>query len=144
MTEAAKLRAGDRVLEIGTGSGYQAAVLAELANKVYTIEIHDQLAERTRMALAAAGYSEIQLRVGDGYRGWPEAGPFDAIFITCATPEIPPALLEQLAVGGRLIAPVGEDEQVLQVFTKGPSGMTTENLLDVRFGRMLGEVRRDR
>jgi protein-L-isoaspartate(D-aspartate) O-methyltransferase len=144
MTEAVQLHAGDRVLEIGTGSGYQAAVLAEMSADVYTIELHDQLAQRTLDNFRRLGLDEIHLRTGDGFFGWPEAAPFDAIIVTCAAPEVPAPLLEQLAAGGRLVIPLGEDEQQLQVLTKAGGETTTRALMDVRFGPMLGEVRKVR
>ena len=144
MTAAANVKRGDRVLEIGTGSGYQAAVLAEMGAEVYTIEIVPHLAERTRQVLAVLGYDKrIQLRVADGYFGWTEAKPFDAIIVTAAAPLVPPPLLAQLKDGGRLVIPVGDDaEQKLQVITKEHLGTTTIQLFDVRFGPMTGEVRR--
>lgn len=140
MTEAAKIGPDSRVLEIGTGSGYQAAVLAELGAKVYTIEIHEQLAERTRKALALIGYDDIELRVGDGYRGWPEAAPFDAILVTAAAPTVPQPLIDQLAIGGRMVIPVGEGDQELQVITRTTDGIETRTMFAVRFGPMLGEI----
>ena len=123
MTELAALSEGDRVLEIGTGSGYQAAVLAELAAQVYTIEIVGPLAERAARTLESLGYASVRVRHGDGYRGWPEAAPFDAIVVTAAAPRVPPALLEQLTVGGRLVIPVGDAYQELEVHTRTPSGV---------------------
>lgn len=141
MTQAAKVKAGDRVLEIGTGSGYQAAVLAMMGAKVYTIEIHEQLAKRTKLVFERAGFRDVQLRIGDGYFGWPDAAPFDAILITCATPIIPQPLLAQLKPGGRIVAPVGDDfEQELVVLTKSSSGIVRESLMGVRFGLMHGEI----
>jgi protein-L-isoaspartate(D-aspartate) O-methyltransferase len=115
MTELAALGPGARVLEIGTGSGYQAAVLAEVAGAVYTIEILAPLARRAEATLSRLGYGRVHVRQGDGYRGWPEAAPFDAIVVTAAAPKVPPALLEQLADGGRLVMPVGDREQHLEV-----------------------------
>ena len=107
MTEQLRLRGDERVLEIGTGSGYQAAVLAELAREVYSIEIVEELGERARADLARLGYSNVHVRVGDGYRGWPEQAPFDAIIVTAAPGHVPQPLIDQLAVGGRLVLPVG-------------------------------------
>ena len=145
MTEAAKLAPGQRVLEVGTGSGYQAAVLAELGADVYSIEIVEPLAKRTKVLLEKMGYSKIKLRTGDGYRGWPDAAPFHAIVVTAAPPEVPAPLVEQLAVGGRLVIPVGEYEQHLEVHVKQPDGSTTvERLFEVRFVPMTGEAQATR
>ena len=141
MTAAAKIGKGSKVLEIGTGSGDQAAVLAVLGAKVYTIEIYDGLAKRTRKVLSQLGFDDkIQLRVGDGYFGWPDAAPFDAILVTAAAPEIPTPLVSQLAIGGRMVIPVGDTEQMLQVVTRGPDGTTVDDLFGVLFGPMLGEA----
>jgi protein-L-isoaspartate(D-aspartate) O-methyltransferase len=137
MTEAAAVRSGDRVLEVGTGSGYQAAVLAALGADVYSIEIVEPLARRAAETLARLGY-RVHLRHGDGYRGWPEAAPFDAIVVTAAPPRVPPALVAQLAPGGRLVIPVGEEEQELQVLRRGPSGIETRTIVPVRFVPMVG------
>lgn len=143
MTEAAAVKPGDRVLEIGTGSGYQAAVLAVMGAKVYTMEIADDLGPRTRDVLKAAGFGAVNFQVGDGYFGWPDAAPFDAILVTCAVPgPIPPPLLAQLKTGGRMVLPIGTDDQQLVVITKTPRGIEREPLLDVRFGPMVGEVER--
>ncbi len=144
MTEAARVRPGARVLEIGTGSGYQAAVLAELAGEVDTIEFVEPLAREAAARLAALGYRNVNVRAGDGYRGWPERAPFDAIVVTAAPPEIPRPLLDQLAVGGRLVAPVGEGEQELVVVERTAAGLTTRNLLPVRFVPMTGEAQQRR
>ncbi len=137
MTEQLRLRGGERVLEVGTGSGYQAALLARLAAEVYSVEIVPELAEGARRVLLdELGLSNVQLRIGDGALGWPEAAPFDRIVATAATPEIPPAWLAQLAPGGRLILPLGEAEgdQVLRVVDRGDDGRSLEtDLLPVRF-----------
>jgi protein-L-isoaspartate(D-aspartate) O-methyltransferase len=144
MTEAAQLTPGERVLEIGTGSGYQAMVLAELGVAVYSIEIVEPLATQTAATLARLGYGpeRVQLRIGDGYQGWPEAAPFDAIIVTAAPPEVPPPLVEQLAVGGRLVIPVGEGVQDLKVLTRTADGVTEETLFGVLFVPMTGEAQR--
>jgi protein-L-isoaspartate(D-aspartate) O-methyltransferase len=142
MTQAAEVGPGDKVLEIGTGSGYQAAVLAELAREVYSIEIVEPLAVRAKAALEAAGYDRLHLRTGDGYRGWPEAAPFDAILVTAAPEEVPQPLVDQLAVGGRLVIPVGSWEQELLVIERTPSGIERRSILPVRFVPMTGEAQR--
>jgi protein-L-isoaspartate(D-aspartate) O-methyltransferase len=123
MTEAARVSAGERVLEIGTGSGYQAAVLAEIAGEVYSIEIVPELAERARALLAELGYRNLHVRTGDGYAGWRERAPFDAILVTAAPSHVPPALVAQLAVNGRMVIPVGTGEQEMRVITKTRSGV---------------------
>jgi len=142
MTEAARLRPGDRVLEIGTGSGYQAAVLDALGANVWSIEIVPDLAERARRALAAAGASRVTVRAGDGTGGWPEEAPFDAIVVTAAPEQVPQALLDQLKVGGRLVIPVGAGSQELLRITRTATGFEREPLLPVRFVPMTGEARR--
>ena len=142
MTEAAAIRPDSRVLEIGTGSGYQAAVLAEIANRVYTIEIVPELAARSGALLAGLGYDNVETRAGDGYRGWPDAAPFDAIVVTAAPDHVPPALVEQLAVGARLVIPVGNFFQDILIVTKTETGTTTESVLPVRFVPMTGEAQR--
>ena len=141
MTEALGLRGGEKVLEVGTGSGYQAAVLAEIAALVYTIEIVEPLAERARADLARLGYRTVQVRAGDGYKGWPEAAPFDAIIVTAAAPRIPEPLKAQLKDGGRLVIPVGEDDQSLVVVTRNGSRYEERTVLPVRFVPMTGAVR---
>ena len=134
MTELLAVKEDHRVLEIGTGSGYQAAVLAGLAREVYTIEIVRPLAETAAAAFARLGYRNIHARVGDGYRGWPEHGPYDGIMVTAAPDHIPPALVEQLKPGGRLVIPVGEIWQDLLVLTKNADGTTTRTtVVPVRF-----------
>jgi protein-L-isoaspartate(D-aspartate) O-methyltransferase len=139
MTEAVKLRPGDKVLEIGTGSGYQAAVLAEMGNDVYTIEIMPELADRARDDLKRIGYADVHVRAADGYAGWPDAAPFDAIIVTAAAPNIPGTLFDQLATGGRMVLPVGEDDQILQVVTKTKDVPQVDTLFEVRFSQMVGE-----
>ena len=136
MTRLLKLTPDSKVLEIGTGSGYQAAVLSELSKHVYSIEIVKPLLEHARKNLAAAGYTDVRLRYGDGYNGWPEAAPFSAIIVTCAAGHIPPPLLEQLAVGGRMVIPVGKrfGTQYLILVTKNMDGtISSRNILPVRF-----------
>ena len=141
MTEALGLRGGEKVLEVGTGSGYQAAVLAEIAAQVYTIEIVAPLAERARADLARLGYANVHVRAGDGYLGWPEAAPFDAIIVTAAAPKIPEPLKAQLKDGGRLVIPVGEEYQSLVVVTRTGSRFAEQTVLPVRFVPMTGKVR---
>jgi len=141
MSEALALEPTHRVLEIGTGSGYQAAVLAELAAEVYSIEIVGALADRARAILLAQGYRNIEVRHGDGYAGWPERAPFDRIIVTAAPAAVPPALVEQLAVGGRLIAPVGVVDQVLTVVKKTAEGVTERRTLPVLFVPMTKQIR---
>ncbi len=140
MTEAAALPPDAKVLEIGTGSGYQAAVLAEVASRVYTIEIVPELAERSGALLAELGYDNIEVRGGDGYGGWPEEAPFDAIVVTAAPDHVPPALVDQLAVGARLVIPVGSFYQDILIVTKTEAGTTSEAVLPVRFVPMTGEA----
>ncbi|MGH9363520.1 MAG: protein-L-isoaspartate(D-aspartate) O-methyltransferase [Thermoanaerobaculia bacterium] len=140
MTSLLDLGPGDRVLEIGTGSGYQAAVLARLAGEVYTIEIVPELGERARRTLAELGYANVQVRIGDGYRGWPEAAPFDAILLTAAPTEVPPPLLGQLKMGGKMVLPLGRWWQELVMLTKTPSGVVREEVAPVRFVPMTGEA----
>jgi protein-L-isoaspartate(D-aspartate) O-methyltransferase len=138
MTELAAVRPGDRVLEIGTGSGYQAAVLAQLGAEVDSVEIIEQLATSARQRLAALGYERVRVRHSDGYLGWPERAPYAAILLTAAPPEIPPALIEQLALGGRLVAPVGPaGDQRLIVLTRTPAGLTRREEGGVRFVPMI-------
>ena len=139
MTEALELERDSRVLEIGTGSGYQAAVLAEMCRDVYSIEIVEPLGKEAAERLKGLGYQNVHLRVGDGYRGWPEAAPFDAIIVTAAPEEIPSALLDQLAMGGRMVLPVGRGIQTLLRVRRTPKRFTIENLLPVRFVPMVKE-----
>lgn len=140
MSEALRLRPTSRVLEIGTGSGYQAAVLAELAREVYSIEIVPALAHRATALLQQLGYRQVHVRVGDGYLGWPEKAPFDAIILTAAPPRIPAPLLAQLRVGGVLVAPVGRGLQRLVRITRVAQGYRREELLGVRFVPMTGRA----
>ena len=139
MTEALDLTRQHRVLEIGTGSGYQAAVLGELAGEVFTIEIVEALAERSRQLLAELGYRNIHVRAGNGYAGWPEEAPFDRIIVTAAPDEIPPALVQQLKMDGLIAVPVGVGEQLLHILRRTPTGLTTLKTLPVRFVPMTGK-----
>jgi len=143
MTEALRLKPGARVLEIGTGSGYQAAVLGEIASEVFTIEIIPELGKRARKLLKRLGYKNIHLRVGDGFGGWPQKAPFDAIILTACPAKIPRPLLAQLKKpGGTLVAPVGPDgSQELVRVTRLAKGMKREHLLYVRFVPMTGKAR---
>jgi protein-L-isoaspartate(D-aspartate) O-methyltransferase len=141
MTDLLDLAGGEKVLEIGTGSGYQAAVLAELAASVYTIEIVEPLARTAQERLAVAGYRNVITRTGDGYQGWREAAPFDAIMVTAAASSVPPALIEQLKPGGKLVIPVGAPNgyQELLLITKAADGKTqTRRMLAVRFVPLTG------
>jgi len=141
MSEALELDGDERVLEIGTGSGYQAAILAELAAEVFTIEIVPSLAERAKGLLARLGYANVHVRHGDGYAGWPAQGPFDAIAVTAAPDHVPEPLLEQLAVGGRMVIPVGPlHAQELILLTRDESGIQRSRFMHVRFVPMTGEA----
>jgi len=133
MSEAARPGPDDRVLEVGTGSGYQTAVLSRLVGHVYTMEVRPHLAEEARARLAAIGCANVTLRVGDGSGGWPEMAPFDAILVTAAPRELPEALLPQLAPGGRLVVPIGTGDQELVRMTRSAGGFEREVLLPVRF-----------
>ena len=137
MSEAAAIGPDDVVLEIGTGSAYQAAVLAELARTVYTIEIIPELAERAEALLRTLGYGNVRTRLGDGYAGWPEHAPFDAIVVTAAPPVVPEALKLQLKVGGRMVVPVGTADQDLLVIDRTADGFTERRLMPVRFVPMV-------
>lgn len=136
MSDLLKVRKGDRVLEVGTGSGYQAAVLSRLAREVFTIEIVEPLGVEARERLARLGYSNVQVRIGDGYAGWPEAAPFDAIMVTAGAEEVPQPLLDQLKPGGRMVIPVGPVHAVqeLVVIEKNSDGSTSRRtVIPVRF-----------
>jgi protein-L-isoaspartate(D-aspartate) O-methyltransferase len=133
MAEALRLQPSDRVLEVGSGSGYALAVLARLAAEVRGIELEPELCARSRETLAALGLGAVAVRCGDGFGGWPEAAPFDAILVSCAAPSLPEPLLRQLKVGGRLVAPVGEGSQELVCVTRTATGMEERRLLPVRF-----------
>ena len=139
MSGALNLQHGDRVLEIGTGSGYQTAILAELVREVYTIEIVQELGERTKTLLRDLGYDNADVRIGNGHEGWNEKSPFDAIIVTAAPPAMPQSLLNQLKVGGRMIIPVGETKQRLVIIRRTANGYEQENSLLVAFVPMTGE-----
>lgn len=139
MSEAADIAPDDRVLEIGTGSGYQAAVLAELAKEVYSIEIVPQLADSARNVLREQGYKNVQVKTGNGYLGWPEHAPFDAIVVTAAPDEVPQALIQQLAVGGTMVVPVGSTFQEMTIITKHESGVVERRTIPVAFVPMVGK-----
>jgi protein-L-isoaspartate(D-aspartate) O-methyltransferase len=144
MTEALGLSRGDRVLEVGTGSGYQAAILAELGAEVFSVEIIPELSERARAALDRSGYEGVKLRVGDGYAGWPSAAPFQGVIVTAAATRIPPPLIEQLAPNGRLVMPVEDPtsrHQWIVLLEKDADGQISERrTLPVRFVPMTGEA----
>lgn len=140
MTELLSLKGGEKVLEIGTGSGYQAAVLAEMAKEVYSIEIICPLAERAESTLKELGYRNITIKCADGYQGWKEHSPFDGIVVTAAPDHIPQPLIDQLKTGGRLVIPVGELFQELTLVTKTEKGIKKENVIPVRFVPMTGEA----
>lgn len=137
MTEAAQISPEDKVLEIGTGCGYQAAILGQLAKEVYTIEIIPELAERARRTLKALGYTNIHVKTGDGYQGWLEQAPYDAILVTAAPDHIPQPLLDQLAMNGKMVIPIGKWEQDMMVLTKKPEGVIEEMTIPVRFVPLL-------
>ena len=139
MSELMQLKGGERVLEVGTGSGYQAAILAELAKEVYSIEILEPLALRAAATLRELGYAGVAVRAGDGYLGWPEAAPFDAIIVTAAPDHIPQPLVDQLKIGGRLVIPVGAYYQELLQCVKTPDGLPCKSIIPVRFVPLTGE-----
>lgn len=143
MTQLARVEPGDRVLDVGTGSGYQAAVLAEVGAEVYSLEIVAPLADAATTLLRELGYTNVHVRASDGYAGWPEHAPFAAIVVAAAPPSLPRPLTDQLAEGGRLVIPVGRGVQDLMVVEKRPGGaLHTEQLLSVRFVPMTGAVER--
>jgi protein-L-isoaspartate(D-aspartate) O-methyltransferase len=141
MSEALEVQPEHKVLEIGTGSGYQAAILGELAREVYTIEIVDPLAESARATLEKLGYKNVHVRAGNGYAGWPEEAPFDRIIVTAAPDEVPPALVQQLKVGGLMAIPVGTFDQELRIMKRTANGMDTLKTLPVRFVPMTGKIK---
>jgi len=144
MTQALELRGPERVLEIGTGSGYQAAVLAELVTEVYTIEILPELAAKAQSTLNALGYKNIHIRCGDGYVGWPDAAPFDRIIVTAAPDHVPQPLIDQLKPGGKMIIPVGSMDQDLVLIEKSQQGIGRRSTIPVRFVPMTGQAQRKR
>jgi protein-L-isoaspartate(D-aspartate) O-methyltransferase len=139
MTNAAAIPAHGRVLEVGTGSGYQAAVLAQLASQVYSVEIIEPLAQRASQTLQRLGYTNVHVKQGNGYEGWPEQAPYDAILVTAAPTRVPSALVDQLAMGGKLVVPVGYSSQTILVITRHLTGLSTEYTIPVRFVPMVGE-----
>jgi len=141
MTELLKIDSASKVLEIGTGSGYQAAVLAEISDSVYTIEIIPELGRRAEKILDSLGYKSVHVRIGDGYLGWPEAAPFDAVIVTAAAPKIPQPLVDQLKEGGRMVIPVGEFGQDLYLIIKQKDGLVKQSVIPVRFVPMTGKIR---
>jgi protein-L-isoaspartate(D-aspartate) O-methyltransferase len=142
MTELARVAPHSKVLEIGTGCGYQTAVLAEIAREVYSIELIEDLGKVVYERLSTLGYKNVHLRIGDGYQGWPEAAPFDAIIVTAAPDHIPQPLLDQLQTGGRMIVPIGDFYQELEVVTKTETGIKRERTIPVRFVPMRGKAQR--
>jgi protein-L-isoaspartate(D-aspartate) O-methyltransferase len=149
MSQLLEIQKGDKVLEVGTGSGYQAAILAELGAEVYTIEIVKTLARRAEKTLDALGYERVKVKAGDGYQGWPRAAPFDAVIVTCAPDHVPEALVKQLKVGGRLVIPVGAEigssewaVQELVLIRKTKKGLKRTKTMDVRFVPMTGEAQK--
>jgi len=140
MTELLGLKGGEKVLEIGTGSGYQAAVLAEIAKEVYTIEIIKYLADSADERLHRLGYKNVTVKYGDGYQGWEEHAPFDGIIVTAAPDHIPQPLVDQLKIGGRMVIPVGDTFQELKLIVKKDKNITEKNIVPVRFVPMTGEA----
>ena len=140
MTETLGLKGGEKILEIGTGSGYQAAILAEIVAEVYTIEIVESLAKTAEERLNRLGYKNITVRFGDGYKGWEEHAPFDGIIVTCAPDHVPQPLADQLKIGGRMVIPVGDQFQELALLIKTEDGMERKNVAPVRFVPMTGEA----
>lgn len=144
MTQLMALEGGEKVLEVGTGSGYQAAILGEIAGEVYTIEIVEKLGKRAGALLKRLDYKNIHVKIGDGYRGWPKHAPFDAVIVTAAPDHVPQPLVDQLKVGGRLVIPVGEWYQELIVLKKTAKGVERHANIAVRFVPMTGEAERKR
>ena len=143
MTERLELKPTDRVLEIGTGSGYQAAILSELAAEIYTIEIVEPLGKRAEATLQQLGYKNVHVKIGDGYQGWPEHAPYDAVIVTCAPEKVPRPLVDQTREGGRIIIPVGpSNDQQLYLLEKNEGRLKQRAILPVRFVPMTGEAGR--
>ncbi len=143
MTECLDLQGGEKILEVGTGSGYQAAVLAEIADSVFTVEIIAQLASRAENLLHEMNYNNIYVRHGDGYEGWPEQAPFDGIIVTAAPGHIPQPLVDQLKIGGRMIIPVGEwYQELILLRKKSPKKVSKEAVIPVRFVPMTGKAQK--
>ena len=140
MTQLLEIDENDRILEVGTGSGYQAAILAELADSVFTIEIIDKLGHAAKKLLKELGYSNVAVRIGDGYLGWPEEAPFDAIIVTCAPAKIPQPLIDQLAESARMVIPVGTDRQELVLLEKKNGALVEKSIIPVRFVPMTGNA----
>jgi protein-L-isoaspartate(D-aspartate) O-methyltransferase len=140
MTELARISKDSKILEVGTGSGYQTAVLSVLAREVFTIEIIEYLGKRAKELLERLGFHNIHLRIGDGYQGWPEEAPFDAILVTAAPSRVPDPLVDQLKIGGRLVIPIGDFYQDLEVITKTEYGIHQEKMIPVRFVPMTGQA----
>ncbi|MDP9120002.1 MAG: protein-L-isoaspartate(D-aspartate) O-methyltransferase [Acidobacteriota bacterium] len=140
MTSLLDLKPGDKVLEVGTGTGYHAAVLSRIVHEVYSIEIVPLVARQASKMLAGMGYHNVTVRAGDGYAGWPERAPFDAILLSAAPPHIPRPLIEQLRIGGRMVVPVGRSIQELQVITRTAHGIETQTVVPIRVSPMTGEV----
>jgi protein-L-isoaspartate(D-aspartate) O-methyltransferase len=139
MTEAAEISDNEKVLEIGTGSGYQAAILGELAKEVYSIEIIPELAERARRTLSELGYKNVRVKTGNGYEGWAEYAPYDGIVVTAAPDEVPKALIDQLAINGKMVIPVGVGDQEMMIITKTAEGVIEKRTIPVRFVPMTGK-----
>ncbi len=144
MTELLKLNSGEKVLEVGTGSGYQTAILAEMGCDVYTIEILKPLSEKAQQILKSLGYQNIHYKIGDGYRGWPQFAPFDAIIVTAAPDHMPQPLIEQLKINGRMVIPVGTQYQELLLIKKTDKGTEMKTVTPVRFVPMTGEAQKSK
>ncbi len=140
MTQALELQGSERVLEVGTGSGYQAAVLAEIVQEVYTIEILPELSKHAAETLARLNYKNVHFRIGDGYAGWPEHAPYDRIIVTAAPERVPQPLIDQLKTGGRIIIPIGRMDQDLVILEKNSSGLSRRSTIPVRFVPMTGRA----